>query len=303
MDTLRHQQFPILNIISLTNLMENAISLINSAPLPGLRSEDYFPISPADLALPLRSSGSTYDGQPHIEVDSLQPDLERTHSALKSLYDSVTKIWQESLTDGHMAMSRKTRTPRYEQGDLVFLKYPSKKLRAYWKYGVILKRLTQDTYLIRYLAKRSSDGSPITHGTIILDQRMFVLLYRPTPQKDKDFLEAWKKFAKKFPDKVTKEKNRTNDNRSLDEMFKFKNSVPHPPPSNEDVGSSPPTKPPNPDVDPLDELVDSFPTPTANDELQDEISSLACEISLQRMKTGYQRGLTQRFFKKKKKTK
>ena len=301
LDTLRHQQFPTLNIISLTNLMENAISLINSAPLPGLRSDDYFPISPADLALPLRSNGSTHKDQTHVEVDSLQSALEKAHSALKLLHDSVIKIWQESLTQGHVAMSRRTKTPRFEQGDLVFLKYPSKKLRAYWKYGIILKKLTQDTYLIRYLSKRSSDGSPITHGTIILDQRMFVLLYRPTPLKDKDFLEVWKKFAKKFPDKVTKEKNRTNDNRLLDQMFKFDHSVPHPPPMDENVASNAPASTPTtPDVhtDPLDELVDSFPAPATNDELEDEIMAMACQISLQRWKKNLAQGLKKKDFKK-----
>ena len=265
-DTLCHQKFPTLNIISLTNLMENAISLINSAPLPGLRSDDYFPISPADLALPLRSSGSTYDPT-NVEVDSLQPDLERAHSALKLLHDSVIKIWQESLTGGHASMSRKTRTPKYLPGDVIFLKYPSKVLQGYWKFGIILRKLTVDTYLIRYLSKRSSDGSPITHGTIILDQRMFTLLYRPDPKKDENFLDTWKQFAKKFPDKVTKEKNRTNDNKSLDQMFKVDDADSHPPSA---VDHSPVPVTPVVDSDPLEDLVEQFPV---GGEIQDEIDT------------------------------
>ena len=302
LDTLRHQKFPTLNIISLINLMENAISLINSAPLPGLRDDDYFPISPVDLALPLRSNGSTYKDQTHVEVDSLQPDLEKAHSGLKLLHDSVIKVWQESLTQGHTAMSRRTRTPRYEPGDLVFLKYPSKTLNAYWKFGVVLKKLTQDTYLIRYLSKRSSDGTPITHGTITLDQRMFVLLYHPTAPRDQEFLDSWKEFAKKFNDKVTKEKNRTNDNRFLDQMFNFTHSIPHPPPAGEEVETNPPAQPDAP-TDPLEELVDSFPAPQASDELEDEITAMACQVSLQRWKSGLNHGLHKKDMKKMKKHK
>ena len=295
LDTLRHQQFPTLNIISLTNLMENAISLINSAPLPGLRSDDYFPISPVDLALPLRSNGSTYKDQAHVEVDSLQPDMEKAHSGLKLLHDKVIKVWQESLTQGHTAMSRRTRTPRYEPGDLVFLKYPSKTLTAYWKYGIIVKKITQDTYLIRYLSKRSSDGSPITHGTITLDQRMFVLLFHPTAPKDQAFLTSWQKFAKTFPGKVTKEKNRTNDNILLDQIFNLDYSIPHPPPIGKELGSNPPAQPDAP-PDPLGELVETFPAPS--DELQDEITAMACQVSLQRWKNGLAQGLKRKDFRR-----
>ena len=200
-------------------------------------------------------------------MDSLQPDLEKTHSALKLLHDSVTKVWQESLTEGHVAMSRRTRTPKYLPGDVVFLKYPSKVLQGYWKYGIVLKQLTVDTYLIRYLSKRSKDGNPITHGTITLDQRMFILLYRPNPEKDKNFLDAWVTFAKKFPDRVTKEKNRTADNKSLDEMFK--KATAHPPPPGVDPMSTAPT-PPVVDSDPLEDLVEQFP---AGGETQDEIEA------------------------------
>ena len=308
LDTIRHQRNPVLNLITLINIMESAISLINTAPLPGIRSDDYFPISPADLATPLRSTANTREQTTHVENDSTTPDLQKDHSCLQQLHHAVIKVWEDSLTEGHKAMSRKTDIPIFLSGDVVFLKYPSKEKQGYWKFGIILKQISKDSYLIRYLARRSKDREVVTHGTILLDQRMFTLLYRPDEEKDQNFIESWNKFSRKFQDiPVTKERNRTNDNKQLDQMFKLEHAVPHPPANiveKEDSNSHPLTPAANPDIvpaddsDPLEELLQSFPQPSPDDELQDAVTSLACTISLYRLRSMCETPIQPKFFKK-----
>ena len=308
MNTVRHQRFPSLNVFTLMSVLENAVSLINQAPLPGLTSADYFPVSPSDLALPLRSSTSNDEELDHVEVDSTVPDLRKTHASLQQLKDAVIKVWQESLTSNHVAMSRKTGTPSYMAGDIVFLKYPSRASSGFWKFGIILKQITIDTYLIRYLSRRSQ-SQVVTHGTIVLDQRMFVLLYRPDPEEDKDFLSSWTTFAQGFQDvPVTKERNRTNDNRKLDQMFRLDHAVPHPPPSDAAGCEAPAPTVDNSsaieETDPLEELLLAFPAPplpTENQdpqEVEDALDSFACEVSLYRLQRNCKMPLSRKFFKK-----
>ena len=217
-NTLKNQAFPTLNLISVIHLFARVVFQLNSSPLPGQLSNNYYPVTPLDIARPLHSPGRA-PGLPSISSDSQLPNLELVEDQTAAFSMLLRDCWEKILTEADVGIAKARDTKTYLPGDILGLVYPSSK-QGKFRYGIVVRKINNQKYQIRYLVRKAQNMASFTLGLANLSPRLFRLIYRPSETVDGAFLASWKAFTRTLP-APTFEENRASNKDEAQTMKMF----------------------------------------------------------------------------------